>query len=87
MNENLLSETRKNIILSLADHDMNVSEVARNLYMHRNTAVYNIEQIQSITGKNPMNFYDLHDLVCMVKKEMMEKGKLDEEEQTESASC
>jgi DNA-binding PucR family transcriptional regulator len=61
--DNLLSEVRKDIILSLANHNMNESEVARELFMHRNTVVYNIMRIRQITGKDPMNFYDLHNSV------------------------
>ena len=75
-NSNLLSETRMNIILSLADHRMLASEVARDLYMHRNTVIYNIGRIREITGKDPLNFYDLHDLVLLVKAERgMQDGK------------
>ena len=68
-----LSEPRKDIILSLANHRMLASEVARDLFMHRNTVVYNIEQIRKITGKDPTNFYDLHDLVRAVKEERSTK--------------
>lgn len=67
--EKLLSEKRIDIILSLADNRMNVSEVARKQYMSRNTVVYNIERIREITGKDPLDFYDLHELVRMAKAE------------------
>ena len=75
--DNHLSEVRKDIILSLANHNMNESKVARELFMHRNTVVYNIKRIHQITGKDPMNFYDLHDLVRLVNEERRaEDGKL-----------
>ena len=66
--KNLLSETRKEIILSLAANRMRVTEVALELSLHRNTIIYNIGRIHEITGKNPLDFYDLIELVCMVKK-------------------
>ena len=72
---NRLSELHMKIILSLADNRMMVSEVARELYVHRNTAVYNIGRIREITGKDPLNFYDLYDLVRMVKKERRNNDK------------
>lgn len=72
-NKNLLSEARCNIIFALADSNMNVNEVSRKLYMHRNTVTYQIGRIKQITGKDPLNFYDLHDLVLYVKAERNRK--------------
>ena len=68
-----LSEDRCKIILSLADNKMNVSEVSRQLYMHRNTVVYHINRIRQITGKDPLNFYDLYRLVMLAKEERAER--------------
>lgn len=70
--KNVLTEIRVKIILALADNSLQISEVARKLYMHRNTVIYNIGRIRDITGKDPMNFYDLHDLVMLVKAERKE---------------
>ena len=71
-NKNFLSVRQRKIILSLANHNMTASEVARELYMHRNTVIYNTRRIREITGKDPMNFYDLHDLVMLVQAERKE---------------
>ena len=68
-----LSIERCKIIIALADSKMNVSEVARQLYMHRNTVAYNLERIKQITGKDPMNFYDLYRLVMLAKEELAER--------------
>lgn len=68
-----LSEDRCKIILYLADNKMNVSAVARQLYMHRNTVDYHIRRIKQITGKDPLNFYDLYILVLLVKEERAER--------------
>ena len=70
--KNVLTEIRVKIILALADNSMQISEAARKLYMHRNTVIYNIGRIRDITGKDPMNFYDLHDLVMLVQAERKE---------------
>lgn len=63
-----LSPVHRQIIKALADNDMKVSEVARALFMHRNTVLYNVERIKKITDKDPLNFFDLHDLVMEVKE-------------------
>lgn len=63
-----LDERDAKIILVLADSQMNVSEVARQLYMHRNTIVYHIDKIQKVTGLNPLNLYDLFKLTCMARR-------------------
>lgn len=67
------SEDRCKIIIALADNKMNVSEVSRQLYMHRNTVAYHIEKIKQITGKDPLNFYDLYCLVMLAKEELAER--------------
>lgn len=61
-----LSALRCKIILSLAHNNMNVSETARQLYLHRNTLAYNIERIHKLTGYNPLNFWDLHELAIQI---------------------
>lgn len=37
-------------------HGMNVSETARKLYMHRNTLIYRLNKIQSVTGLDVRRF-------------------------------
>ena len=64
---NGLTPIREKIILTLADSKMNMSETGRRLYLHQHSVVYNIKRIKDITGKDPLNFYDLYDLVQMVK--------------------
>lgn len=61
-----LSEQRCKIVISLANNNMNVSETARQLYMHRNTLAYNIERIHKLTSYNPLNFWDLHELATLI---------------------
>ena len=58
------------IILALAANNMNESETSRSLFMHRNTVVYHIGKIKKLTGLNPMNFYDLIELVQIARAKM-----------------
>lgn len=39
-------------------HDLNLSETARELYVHRNTLTYRLDRIERITGLNIRNFKD-----------------------------
>ena len=39
-------------------HDLNVSETSRNLYMHRNTLLYRLDKIEKATGLNIRAFSD-----------------------------
>lgn len=62
-----MTPIRCDIVLALADNRMSVCNTARSLFVDRTTVLYHIGIIRHITGKNPMNFYDLYDLVKMVK--------------------
>lgn len=64
-----LTPVRRDIILALAENQMRITQTARKLFLDRNTVVYHIQLIKSITGKDPMNFYDLYQLVQIVKGE------------------
>lgn len=63
-----MNELDLTIILCLAAHKMNASEVGRVMFMHRNGVVYHINKIKRITGLNPADFYDLCKLVQMAKE-------------------
>ena len=45
----------------LADN-LNVSQAAKHLYLHRNTLVYRLGKIQNLTGLNPRNFDEAMEL-------------------------
>lgn len=72
----MLSEMQFQIILALADNGMNVSEASRKLFTHRNNVAYHIGRIAKITGKDPLNFYDLYDLVLFAKGVIKLEGKM-----------
>jgi DNA-binding PucR family transcriptional regulator len=58
----------KEIIKGMADNNMNMSAVAKSLYMHRNTVEYHIEKVQRETGLNARKFYDLAELLARIDK-------------------
>lgn len=68
-----LSKVQQDVILALADCNMNVCETARKLYRCRSGVVYNLNRIKKLTGKDPLNFYDLCHLVLWVKEERKNK--------------
>lgn len=62
-----LNDRRREIVLALAEHDLNALAVARAMYFSHNAVRYHCEQIHKKTGLNPRRFYDLVKLVEMVK--------------------
>ena len=58
-----LSDKDLEVIRAMAKHGMCLTDVGRELYCHRNTVVYHIGAIRRETGKDPMNFSDLIDLM------------------------
>lgn len=50
------------IIVAFVRSNMNICEAARMTYYHRNTFTYQLNRIRKITGLNPRNFFDLHEL-------------------------
>ena len=63
-----MDEVDVSIILALADHNMNITEAARVVYMHRNAVLYRLRKIERETGLDPTVFYDLCKLVDMVEE-------------------
>ena len=63
----MLDDKKREIIQSLAENSLCVTLVAKKLYIHRNTALYHLNQIKKKTGLDPLNFYDLIKLLELVK--------------------
>ena len=55
--------TQAEIITKLATNNINAAATARAMFMHRNTVDYHIRMIYRNTGLNPLNFYDLCELL------------------------
>lgn len=52
---------------------MNVTDVARAIFTHRNTVLYHLNKVKQQTGLDPRRFYDLVELVKMAQ-EVLENG-------------
>jgi carbohydrate diacid regulator len=63
MPDKKLTDVDIKVIIEFANNNMNVSETARHLFMHRNTVIYHLEKVKQITGLSPFNFYDLIQLL------------------------
>lgn len=63
-----LTEVDFQIILEMADNNMNETETARVLFMHRKSVVYHIQKIKKLTGLDAAKFYDLVKLVEIARK-------------------
>ncbi len=53
-----LTEEELGTLQIFFDNNLNISETARQLYLHRNTLVYRLEKIQKATGLDLRNFDD-----------------------------
>lgn len=58
-----LDDGQIEIIRSMANHNLSVTDVGRELYRHRNTVVYHLDNIKKETGKDPRVFVDLISLL------------------------
>lgn len=61
------------IVVAMANHNMNVTDVAHAIFAHRNTVLYHLDKVKRQTGLNPRRFYDLVELVKMAQ-EVLESG-------------
>ena len=50
----------------LFDNDLNVSATARALFMHRNTLIYRLNKVRSVTGLDPCSFGDALTLLLLL---------------------
>ena len=54
----LLNDEMQKTVEKFFENSLNLSEAARNLYIHRNTLIYRLEKIQKMTGLDLRNFED-----------------------------
>lgn len=54
----IVDDETLNTINQFFENNLNISETARKLYLHRNTLTYRIEKIEKITGLDIKNFED-----------------------------
>lgn len=48
--------------------NMNVTDVARAIFTHRNTVLYHLNKVKQQTGLDPRRFYDLVELVKIAQE-------------------
>ena len=61
------------IVVAMANHNMNATDVALAIFAHRNTVLYHLNKVKQQTGLDPRRFYDLVELVKMAQ-EVLESG-------------
>lgn len=64
-----LSDTDREIIRKMADYNLTMSQVARDMFMHWNTVVFHCRSIKRITGYDPRNFYGEVQLLKLLEEE------------------
>lgn len=62
-----MTVTQAEVITKLAKNNMNTTATAKEMIMHRNSVYHHIMMIQRNTGLNPLNFYDLCELLGQAK--------------------
>ena len=71
---NPLTEQDVSIIRGMANHNLNMTETAKSLFMHRNTVLYHCEKIKQKTGADPRDFFGCCNLLVFVR-DLEGKGK------------
>lgn len=64
-----LSDTDREIIRRMVELDLNVTETAREMWLHRNSVVHHCGSIKRITGYDPRRFYDEVKLLKLLEQE------------------
>ena len=66
----MLMDEIDEIVEVLLKNNMNITESAKSMYLHRNTLLYKIEKIKKITGYDLKKIEDLLVLriFCLIKK-------------------
>ena len=60
-----VNELDKETVIALAKNNMNTTDTANQLGLHRNTVLYRYDRMRNRTGLDARNFYDLCKLVNM----------------------
>ena len=67
--KNKVSKQEIKILFTLAECRLNPSMTAIKLNLHRNTVVYHIGEIRKFTRLDPLDFYDMVELLRRFKEE------------------
>lgn len=55
----------QNTVVSLLNHNMNITSTAKSLYIHRNTLLFRLGKLKETTGLDPCRFFN-HALLCKI---------------------
>lgn len=69
-----LDEELKQIAVCFFEHDLNVSETARSLYMHRNTLLHKLDKIELESGQDIRAFKGSVNLMILLMMKQKEDG-------------
>lgn len=69
-----LTDEEIDVILLLAENDMNVTKTARMLFKSRTAMVWRLKVIKKKTNFDPMRFYGLVELVKIAKERKWENN-------------
>lgn len=69
----LLNEDQRELILTLADTDLNIAETSRILHYHRNTIVHQVDKIRKQTGLDPTSFRGMERLLWRLGDEAAQR--------------
>ena len=66
-------------ITKFFENNLNLSEAARKLYIHRNTLIYRLDKIQKVTGLDLRHFEDamLLKIIIMLGKSLSSNNRLE----------
>lgn len=72
-NPKTLTQHEAELIVTMADCDLNQKRTGNKLYVGHTTIFYHIESIKNKTGKDPRKFYDMCELLPVAKAILEEK--------------
>lgn len=72
----MLTDIQREVVLTLAEHNLNKSKTAKAMYLHRNTVVYHIDSIKRITGFDPTTFSGMEKLLWRLGDEKIKRELL-----------
>lgn len=72
----LLDPTLRETLFKFFKCNLNVSKASKELYIHRNTLLYRLDKIYSLTNRDPRIFSDAIDLIIGVLISALKKYKV-----------
>lgn len=74
-----MTKLQAEIVIALAENQTNISKTASKLFMHRNSLTYHVRKIKKTTGKNPLDFYDMCELLPIAQRTLYGKVNISDQ--------